>query len=424
LDVSIETLGVLILLVGFFVPVLVVRAGQRASSPLVLIWVSQTMPLGFSLLNFMGEFPDLQSLTWIVLGMSFAAMLFGWAIGTTMSRSISAGTRWQLDSSRLRTGTAILAGLYALSIIQGVLSAGGFPLLAAYPDEARWAFMTGRIQNVFFSAGIPLFILLLHQIRLSGSRIASIVLWLALLGLVVSYLLIGSRFMTLVWLSMTLVYWDQYVRRLPLLRLAVVVALFVGVFVLIGYFRYGRTIAVAHGSTKIAKVGGILAMESVYQYVANAYWNTDYALQKWNAGLLNLPTWGVSTNEGLLWLAGLVPGLQKAYNLSGALNADVTFRSGLNATTYHWGLFKDFGIAGPVFGSFAMGWLLTIVHGKFCRYGAPGGAMAYGLLSYFVIGSFNLLPTVIPTPLIGLFMLVAILGFCSFPKTPGSPTNL
>ncbi|HQF53838.1 MAG TPA: O-antigen polymerase [Fibrobacteria bacterium] len=424
MDVSIETLGVLILLVGFFVPVLVVRAGHRASSPLVLIWVSQTMPLGFSLLNFMGEFPDLQSLTWIVLGMSFAAMLFGWAIGTTMSHSISVGTRWHLDPSRLRTGTAILAGMYALSIIQGVLNAGGFPLLAAHPDEARWAFMTGRIQNVFFSAGIPLFILLLHQIRLSGSRIISIFLWLALLGLVVSYLLIGSRFMTLVWLSMTLVYWDQYVRRLPLLRLAVVVALFVGVFVLIGYFRYGRTIAVAHGSTKIAKVGGILAMESVYQYVANAYWNTDYALQKWNAGLLNLPTWGVSTNEGLLWLAGLVPGLQKAYNLSGALNADVTFRSGLNATTYHWGLFKDFGIAGPVFGSFAMGWLLTIVHGKFCRYGAPGGAMAYGLLSYFVIGSFNLLPTVIPTPLIGLFMLVAILGFCSFPKTPGSPTNL
>ena len=92
---SIETLGVLILLVGFFVPVLVVRAGHRASSPLVLIWVSQTMPLGFSLLNFMGEFPDLQSLTWIVLGMSFAAILFLMVSRTTRCKFIPVTTRFR-----------------------------------------------------------------------------------------------------------------------------------------------------------------------------------------------------------------------------------------------------------------------------------------------------------------------------------------
>lgn len=411
-----ELLGVLILLASVLPPLFLIRKGSSSTSPFVLIWISQTTPLGVALLNVTGEMTMPRATTWIVLGISFVAILAGNLVAVTTTRNVHRPSTGQLSEFRLTLGVYLLAGMYFLSILQGVAQTGGFPILLPDPGEARLHFVTGRMQNIFFSAAIPLFILSIHLIRITGSRIKRIAVIGIFLGLIVTYLLIGSRFMTLTWLCMSLIYWDQVVKRIPLLRITVLLLLFLAAFVLIGYLRYGRMLAVASGSSKVFKVGGLLALQSVYTYIANAYWNLDFALLRWNLGELAWPTWGFSMNEGVFWILGFGPDIQKAYGWTNSMNDDVMLQAGLNATTYHWGLFKDFGLAGPVVGSFAMGWLFTLLYNARCRTGSPASIMIYGLLSYFLLGSFNLLPTVIPTPVFGLLLLVGSLYLCSVPR--------
>jgi oligosaccharide repeat unit polymerase len=413
--VSTEHLGALILAAGTIVPLLLIQKHQKATSPLSIIWISQTIPLGIALLNFSGDFPRLTGMTWLLLTGSFLSILLGWIVGQALNRFSAPAAHWQLDSKKLTLCISLLVGMYALSILQGVKNAGNFPLLSVDPANARWIFMTGRLQNFCFSAAVPLFILLLHKARTS-KNIERLIFSVVLLALVISYVLIGSRFLTLVWLTTAIVYWDLYVKKLPLFRIALVVLLFTFAFVAVGYFRYGKDLAVSYRSTNVMKVGWLLALDSLYSYIANAYWNTDFALIRWNQGILNLPTWGISSNEGILWIIGFVPGIQKAYNYSNAMNTDITFREGLNATTYHWALFKDFGIAGPLLGSFGMGAVITFFYSRFCRSGAFGPISIYGVLAYFLIGSFNLLPSVIPTPLCGLLLLIATTWICRVPN--------
>lgn len=410
-----EHLGVLILIAGVALPLLLIRFGHSTVSPLVLIWVSQTMPIGIALLNFTGEMRMPRLITWLVLGLSLIGILLGWLVASIMAKSSSPPRRIELSRKRLAIVFAILSALYFLSIAQGAAQYG-FPLLSSKPDEARSVFMVGKLQNIFFSAGIPMFILGIHIFRISREWWLRIFVACAVIGLVVTYLLIGSRFMTLVWLSMALVYWDLQVRRLPLLKIASILVVFLLVFAIVGYFRYGKLLAVASGSPKLLEMGVLVAIESIYSYIANAYWNLDYALHLWSLGALRIPTWGLSTNEGVLWVLGFVPDLQQAYGLTNSLNADVTLKSGLNATSYHWGLFKDAMLLGPVFGSFAMGWLLTFLHGTRCRNGDTAGILVYGLLAYFVLGSFNLLASVIPTPMFGMGFLLLALYLGSTPR--------
>lgn len=417
----IEILGAILILAGIAPPWFLVRRGASPTAPLVLIWISQTVPPGITLLNLTGDVTPFRSTTWIVLTGSFATILLGWLVGIFLTRGRIPTASTSISPSRLGIAVSLLTFAYGASIAQGIVRAGGFPLLSASPEAARFAFMTGRIQNILFAAGIPLFIVAIHYLRISSQVWKKIAMVLVLCFLVGSYLLIGSRFMTLVWLSMALVYWDQHVGRLRLGRIAVVVCVFVLVFVLIGYFRYGKLVATAFGSSKVMTIGVILAFQSVYSYIGNAYWNLDNALHRYSLDQLDLPTWGVSSNEGFLWVIGAVPGLQKAYGWSNALNFDVMLKEGLNATTYHWTLFKDFGVAGPLVGSFLVGLTFTHFHRRRCRTHDAGGAMVYGLASYFVLGSFNLLPTVIPTPLFGMMILLLTVYVCSVPSPLPSP---
>lgn len=409
-------MGVFLLLLGAMPPFFLIRRGHLPTSPLVLIWVSQTIPLGIALMNFTGEMNSLRLSTWVVLSTSFAAILGGWATAMVMSRSGTSPHVRELSESRLTIGVALLSAVYFLSIYQGVLQTGGFPLLMADPGDARWKFMVGRLQNVLFAAGIPLFIVGIHLFRITGSWVKRTVIVCILVALAATYLLIGSRFVMLVWLSMTLVYWDQVVKRIPIMKLVLVLAIFLVLFSLIGYIRYGKMLAAATGSSKVVKIGSLLAVQSVYTYIANAYWNLDYALFRWDLGQLVWPTWGFSTNEGVLWVLKVGPEMQKAYNWANAMNKDVALQAGLNSTTYHWGLIKDFGLAGPLFGSFLMGWFFTMLHRTRCKRGSPAWIMIYGLFSYFLLGSFNLLPSVIPTPIFGMLWLAGTLYLCSVPS--------
>lgn len=415
--VPVELLGIVILLLGFALPIFLIRAGHSTMSPLVVIWVAQTVPVGIALLDITGEMPMPRLVTWFVLGASLLGILAGWLVAMMMTRStVPREPATILSRKRLLFAFAILSILYFLSIAQGVLRQGGFPLLAQKPDTARAMFMIGQMQNIFFGAGIPMFIIGIHLFRTSPERWIRLLVALAMGGLMCTYLLIGSRFMTLIWLSMAICYWDLGVRKLPIMKLASLILGFLFLFALVGYFRYGQMLAKASGSSKLVEVGVLVALNSIYSYIANGYWNLDNALHLWSLGVLKLPTWGLSMNEGVLWTLGLLPQMQTAYGFSNALNHDIMLYSGLNATCYHWPLFKDALLFGPVAGSFAMGWLLTFVHNRRCHKDDVAGIIMYGFLAYLVLGSFNILPTVFPTPIWGLVLLLGTLYVASVPR--------
>jgi hypothetical protein len=69
---------------------------------------------------------------------------------------------------------------------------------------------------------------------------------------------------------------------------------------------------------------GKFALDGVYSYAGNGFWNLDYALERMETGRLSVPTYGASSMEGFLVLIGASNTLKIAYHWDGAMNVEVT----------------------------------------------------------------------------------------------------
>jgi hypothetical protein len=178
------------------------------------------------------------------------------------------------------------------------------------------------------------------------------------------------------------------------------------IFVGGGYLRYGRFM---HNAKNVSTETVMkFAFENAYSYSGNGFWNLDYALAREDAGKLHVPTYGASSTEGLLTLLNAYRPLQTAYWWAGALNHDVMKFIGLNSTTFHWVLTKDFGPWAPFLWSFVWGLGLTALD-AYCRLtNSSGVAMIQGHLSYYTFIGFNIFPFVLTLFWVGTGMLILL----------------
>ena len=208
------------------------------------------------------------------------------------------------------------------------------------------------------------------------------------------YFSTGNRGLVLMFILVFVTFFDLIVGKLKTKHVAAAFAFLVIVFVGGGYLRYGRFLDSAKkvGTSKIVD----FALDNAYAYSGNGFWNLDYALQKLEDDRLRVPTYGASSLEGALWLISGYGPLQTAYWWDGSLNRDVMKRQGLNSTTFHWVLIKDFGVGAPLIWSFLWGLLLTVVD-RYCRFRKdPGLALIQGHFAYYTFIGFNIFPFVLP----------------------------
>jgi oligosaccharide repeat unit polymerase len=376
--------------------------------PINLTVFPQWFLIAYTCLDLRHHLSEFSALTWVVLFGSILAFVLGSLV------AFFASNHWlkqmkhpvvELRDPWFWMWATFL--LFMISCVWGVERVGGIPLFSKHPELDRADFISGVLQNILFACIIPAISFCLMGLRREASKIfkgTSLVIGTIA---ILSYLATGGRGLILLFLIAALVFVDTCIKPIRIRNLIPAFLVLALTFVGVGYLRYGRFSQSAEklGWNFIIKFG----LNNTYDYSGNGFWNLNYALAKMQKGSLNVPTYGASSGEGVLSLIGASGELNTAYGWDGAMNSSVVRIPGLNSTTFHWALIKDFGIAAPFYWSFFSGLLLTIID----RYGriksSVRASLLLGHLQYYSFIGFNIFPFIILPPIVGTGILCVAL---------------
>jgi len=86
---------------------------------------------------------------------------------------------------------------------------------------------------------------------------------------------------------------------------------------------------------------------NIYAYIANNFWNMDFAFRKFVDGSAAVPQeWGFDLSRAFLYLAHLSNSLENSFMFDSIMNESIMKAKGLNTVVFVWHFFKDFGVYG------------------------------------------------------------------------------
>lgn len=242
-----------------------------------------------------------------------------------------------------------LAG-YLLSFVVSYFIVGGVPMLMKDPDEARIDFF-GATMITNYGIFLGPTALMLGVVMLTFGRLAGWSRRITVMGVLVAsltYLTLVTRYDIFRVLLFFIVCYHYGRRSLRPGHLFAVVFLAAAVF-LIGFVVRVNTDAIAafNEMIKIKMPKNLAWLSNLYAYIANDFWNFDFAIRKYLDGDHHYPLqYGVSMFRAFLWNLRLEDGLIAAFRMDSLYNESATKIQGLNTVIYVWHLYKDFGFIG------------------------------------------------------------------------------
>lgn len=346
-------------------------------APLNVYIFSQALSLGIAYLKLMPQMSDFQTTTWLVVigsAISFAAGVFTlrliWAArhpheaidrsapSHALLAEANSGYRWWLHALMLifaflylgiglwaewkEIGTLILfsPNINRLMTIEGMPSLGWFvfplnsgPLVAmlAAPGafsslnphrKLRWFFRISFLLGLFLGfAGMPnrisIFsaaLVMLYTFNLSARRIRPSFI---VLGLLLS---------------------------------------------LVAFMAVAGTKGQSAGVSRVMFQKEVLMLP--YSYIANNWWNLDYAINRPVDQPEHTRLYGLDMLHGVMMPNPTFGSLYSAFKWDGIFNETAAKVPRLNSITYHWSLYKDFGLIGAVGFPFFFGFLFNYLYLK------------------------------------------------------------
>ena len=127
-----------------------------------------------------------------------------------------------------------------------------------------------------------------------------------------------------------------------------------------------------------------MAMTMPYRYVANNYWNLDYALNPPTDREIHPFTYGIDFFSGMLDYLRVSGSLKNSFGWDGVFNESVQKIPGYNTTGYLWEVYKDFGLFDCFLVPFLVGLALSVFYARLKRQMTIRRVMLYVMLIYFV----------------------------------------
>ena len=145
--------------------------------------------------------------------------------------------------------------------------------------------------------------------------------------------------------------------------------------------------AVAQLKSQGVAMEGILTdkktWELPYKYIANNWWNLDYAISRGNDEWTQSPHFGLDVAHGLMEPLPTLWRVYEVYRWDGIYNDHSTKSQDLNSMPYQWGLYKDFGPAGAAGIPFLVGLFFGALYASVRARGRAGDVLLYSLLLFF-----------------------------------------
>ena len=199
---------------------------------------------------------------------------------------------------------------------------------------------------------------------------------LFLISLILGTLAMPNRLSIFAVLFTTVYLFNFVVRRIRPAFIVAGVAVVFGLFVAMANLK-GQTIAMRVLNDKAT-------WQVPYDYVANNWWNLDYAVNRRNDEAVQPRLFGLDVLHGPLELFPGYDRIYKTYGWDGVFNEHSTKVPNLNTLPYQWGLYKDFGIAGCVAGPFLFGLFFGTLFALVRTRGSVLQLMLYAHLLFYV----------------------------------------
>lgn len=156
----------------------------------------------------------------------------------------------------------------------------------------------------------------------------------------------------------------------------------------IGGFVGISSVRAQYGNGDIKGKAMDVVMKLPYMYVANNYWNLDYAVNPPTDREIHPHTYGIDFFAGLFEFARFTGSFRTSFRWDDAFNDRIQKVRGFNTVNYLWEVYKDLYLLGCFLFPFFCGIGLTVLHLKLCRPFSPRQVGLYTLLIYFVGWSF------------------------------------
>lgn len=138
------------------------------------------------------------------------------------------------------------------------------------------------------------------------------------------------------------------------------------------------------GSGSIGKMTTNAIVEIPYKYVANNYWNLDYALNPPNDNEYHPNTYGIDFFFGIFEYTRIPGSFRNTFRWDGLFNEHIEKIHGFNTASYLWEVYKDLYMPGIFLLPFICGLMLSTLHLRLCKPFTPRQLMFYTLFVYFI----------------------------------------
>ena len=404
-----------IILLVFGCAVLIFRKTLRLDlfHPIVVLTLQQSFTLGFSMLSFeraMTPFEPITILSLISLYISFSiGGYIGtlWAINSIKRKQFKdQETNYNYNWTRHFKISVFLMLINLLVFVKVYITIGGVTLLVKNAGKHLSQGIDIGYLNLFMvSAYIAVQLLFIGGTKLNPHiKIRRVSMLLALLLFGISVLFYPARMNIVLMILPMILYYNICKKQIKSLYVFSGIALFLGLFMALALMR--------------EQTASILLFELIYKYIANNYWNLDFALYNFDTCNSCFHTWGFSLVEGFL---NIYPDIYWPFKT--ALMAD-TFNNEsiqkvkfLNTVSSHWILYRDFSFLGWTLLPFLFGNLCSYLYMLTVRYKSPHLILIMGILTYSVTMSFFLAPWQRPDYALWIIIVLSTIKLCYKPSS-------
>lgn len=296
---------------------------------------------------------------------------------------------WNWFSKVLIASTAIFVVSYIVSFIK----TGEIPAFSSTPDDARLAFSSATFLTYYGLYFGPISLMLSAELIMFGShkgwRLKGHYLAFGIVLLL--YLTIITRFDIFRFLIFLVILYHYGRNNLKLWHLVTVLLAILIVFFSASLIRLnGDAIGALNESIKVKLPRNIAWASGFYAYLANDFWNMNYAFERFTDGNHIYPhSLGLGMMRALTFFTlRIEPGLIETFGYDTVMNTMAERVQGLNTVVYVWHIWKDFGPVGvfivPLVGGILLGkfYLNSLLKPTLFRISMWGCLIAIVILSF------------------------------------------
>lgn len=355
-------------------------------SPAAVYIFFQCLTLGFAYLRLDHAMTPFHAKTWFVWGGAILSLvsgclLYDWNFRRSCKKP-EPPKPFAYDWKLHFIFSVVSLGIYLVGIY-GIISVAG-NLILFTGNAGHWASrkVDYGIYAQFFSSA-PLVVMLFGVSAFKSMNPVRSIRWISRIVVplicVLSVCAYPSRTTFFMCVGFVAILFNFLCRKIPVALIAALLVLGISAFVFVASARsqYG-------GGSTMESMTLDAAMTMPYKYVANNYWNLDYALNSPPDREIHPPTYGIDFFSGMLEYFRLPGAFRNSFGWDGIYNESVQKVQGYNTTGYLWEVYKDFGLAGCFIVPFLVGLGMSALFVRLQRQKTPRRVMFYVFFIYFV----------------------------------------